>query len=632
MKKIYLLATALAALVSCTSDDFTGEKEVIDGAKEAAISFNMNTPATTRAEDKTGAEAAEDLNNQFIIWGEKNENGDGKVATAANLVFKNYQVNYVTNTAYTTTSNTMNWEYVGYTHSNTASTDDYKTNIYPSLSDAQTIKYWDYGASSYTFTAVSANKDDLKTGKVKISKVQDNVANDYAKGYEIELKSGASPDNLFVADRNNITDKASHDRTQVNKYGGNVTMRFRNFMSKIRFGIYETIPGYKVKVTRTYYNSTNSETNFGVDGKFLTAGDNTKFTVTYENHSNKALVNIKSGTTPNSQSYFVTEPADEVTSGTPKPGITVPILTANYIGTTSTTATFNRTETVADPASVKTGAYTTILPFSTNDENIKLKIDFQLISEDTGETINISGKTAEVPAKYCQWKSNYAYTYLFKITDDDLYPITFDAVEVVDENGEAEYITTVTDPSITTYANASSVTTDNEYKKGSNIYVVVNDGVELTTTETPNAKLYVATIEDGAAQGITEETVKNAIATNSDGYGIGVVLTSGTDVSSYFTYSEGTYTSATGTADGTTTYYPDADYSVKDANGKKLVVNNATESLTAFTGIPAADTPDGIAIANIKGAKFTPASAGYYVFEYTDDSSNKHYKVIKVVE
>lgn len=592
MKKIYLLATALAALVSCTSDDFTGEPNLQEGNNGKSISFDLNTPAVTRAENKTGAGAAQDLNYQFIIWGEKNEINDGE--TGANvtiapgtpgrdgdLVFENYIVRWTDNSAYTTTSNTKNWEYVGYKFDDSTVdpvTTNYSTNITPNTTGetaiVQTIKYWDYNASSYTFTAVSALPADISSGKVKITKHTSGTTV-YDKGYEIAVNTGASLDKIFVADRNQPTVGTGTNREAKNTYGGNVTMSFRNFMSKIRFGIYETIPGYKVKVTRTYYNSTNSETNFGVDGKFLTAGDNTKFTVTYENSSNKALVNVKSGTTPNSQSYFVTEPADEVTSGTPKPGITVPILTADYIGTTSTTATFNRTETVTDPASVKTGAYTTILPFSTNDGNIKLKIDFQLISEDTGETIEITGKTAEVPAKYCQWKSNYAYTYLFKITDDDLYPITFDAVEVVDENGEAEYITTVSEPSITTFGvkGGKYSVGKSEYEAGTDIYATIVDGGNVVDfTLGTNVNVYLMTTSDADNFKITEASVAEALAETS----------TGTKKITYELKNSDATTSFTAAPDEVTTVPGEDGVDITDTHALKLTGAKATTATTAY--------------------------------------------------
>lgn len=529
-KHLFIAATALLAFASCADDGFVGDENAKKAATDGAISFNLNTPALTRAADKTAGDAAADLNNRFVIWGEKNEAGAGAAASDANLVFKNYKVEYTANTAYNTTSNTKNWEYVGLTP---------YTQFTPYLSTTQTIKYWDYEATKYTFTAVSALDADITSGKVVIAKNTTGASSsDFNKGYEIEVKTGASLDDIFVADRNVINQGTGKDRTATNAYGGNVTMRFRNFMSKIRFGIYETIPGYKVKITKVYYNSSNSTTNFGVDGKFLTVGDgsstHTQFTVTYEDPSNKAVVNVKSETTPASGTYFETAKAD---GSFPK--TTVPFLSATEIGTTAPTATFNKAVQEASESPINTGVYTTVLPFTSNDANIKLKIDFQLISEDTGETIDIADRTAEVPAAYCQWKSNYAYTYIFKINDDNLYPITFDAVEVVDENGTAEYITTVTEPSITTFGVKDSKysTGKDEYVTGTDIYAtfVANHTVQTpsltestkanyvqiyqVTSSDPNYKITEASVAERLAEtplGSAKLTCTN-VTTSSDG-------------------------------------------------------------------------------------------------------------------
>lgn len=529
MKKNYLILAAIIAsigLASCSNEEYVGEFEG-GTTGERAITFNLLTPAMTRPEI-SGSAAATALNNQFIIWGEKNEvnTGDGKNVTTdpgasgrdGDLVFENYIVRWTDNSAFTTTSNTKNWEYVGYKFNDTSadpSTANYVTNITPNTKPAegepivQTIKYWDFNASSYTFTAVSALPADISGNKVKITKIThgDNV---YEKGYNIELKSGASLDKIFISDRNNITsDGAGTDRTAVNKYGGNVTMKFRNFMSKIRFGVYETIPGYKVKITKVYYNSTYSTTNFGVDGTFLVAGDNTAYTVSYYSADNKATVAVKSGTTPDNQPYFQTAP---VPSGDVT--VTVPILTVDNIGETATTATYNKSETVTATSTVDNKAYTTVLPFPTNTTSIKVKMDLQLISEDTNETINMTEATAEIPAAYCQWLPNYAYTYILKINDNTdghmgsfvgLYPITFDAVEVTDENGKAEYITTVSEPSITTLGvKGTAYSVDqNEYASGTNVYAtVVDNHAVVALTKSSNIWLYTVT-----GTGITEATV-----------------------------------------------------------------------------------------------------------------------------
>lgn len=596
-RQIIYAALAITALASCTSNDYVGDQTPQGSiGTNGAISFNMSTPTPTRG---SGADAATALDNQFIIWGEKNENGGTAVSVpSANIVFPNYQVNWV-NLAHSTTSNSSGWEYVGYTHSNTASTDDYQANITPHLSVAQEIKYWDMSASNYVFTAVSAKKDDIKTGKVRISKTLSGD-NEYAKGYSITVAAGTDFSHLFFSDRNIIE----------TGYGTvPVTMTFRNLLSQIRVGIYETIPGYDVSAIKFYGADFTDENEFkesttpcfGATVDNLKPGANT-LTVTY-NNDNKPVV---------------------YTSGARATTITL----GQNFNTLSTASVMAKTSAVPTWETAG-GTYTPVFPREGVLTDLTLKVKYTLYNSVSGETMDITG-TALVPGEYLQWKPNYKYSYIFKLTDDALTPITFDAVSVETETGSIEYITTVDNHSITTYQNGTEVSSQSEYISSKAIYVVVDDGTSLTVDT--NAKLYTATVEDGALQGITEETVANAIAQNKPGYNDGEVLTSGTNLNGYYTESAGVYTAcdANATANGTTRYYQKtSDYCVKDALGKKLEINAAT-GLSAITSIPAADSPTGADI-TINGAKFTPTAAGTYVFEYKDDSANKHYKVIKVV-
>jgi hypothetical protein len=106
-----------------------------------------------------------------------------------------------------------------------------------------------------------------------------------------------------------------------------------------------------------------------------------------------------------------------------------------------------------------------------------LYVDYELYNSVSGETIHVYGAKAVVPSIYMKWNPNYAYTYLFKISDNTngatsptvgtptgLFPITFDAVVVNTEEGNTqETITTVATPSITTYQNGSAITANDEY-------------------------------------------------------------------------------------------------------------------------------------------------------------------------
>ncbi len=566
MKKYLFIATAFAALASCSTNDYVGDQALADANNgQAAITFNSGSQAITRA---SGADAASSLGSQFIVWGEKNESS-GTAPATGNLVFPNYQVNYKSSTAHSTTSNTNDWEYVGVKHTNA-----YATNIKiggtATTENDQTIKYWDNAATNYVFTAISAKKEDITNARVVINKTTSGTKK-YDKGYTITLaKTAGSPDvypdlsKIYFADR---IEKTS------SPYSGPVQFQFRNAVSQVRAGIYETVPGYGVSSVKFYVTGDTeakvSETSaFGAKVPNVTTSNyEGTLTVTYYDNSAAAIENQPKLTVSKT-------PSNDLILGTNMSTLS----TSSLMGTASTAPTWD----------TSAGAYTSVLPQIANSTDMTLKVDYTLYNDVTKETTNITGKTVTVPAKYAQWKPNYKYTYLFKITDSDLTPITFDALVVDAGDGIQETITTVDDPSITTYQKGAVITSNNEYSAGT-IYVVVGDGTTTLTAE--NAKLYTATIEDGAAQGITEATVANAIA------------------------------NATPSGDP-------QKWVVTDANGKKLTVT-AASGLETITEIPAADAPDGVAIA-IKGVKFTATASTTYVFEYTDGSSNKHYKVIKV--
>ncbi len=575
-KKLILSLAAAGLLASCAVDEQPGSTTAL--SDNNTIAFNMQTASQSRAQE-TGSTAANTLGSMFIVWGEKNETA-GTQVTDANTVFKNYVVKYKDGSK--SVSNTAGWEYVGVDHAfihNSASegTDYVTSNI--GKDAAQTIKYWDDNASSYTFTAISALQTDIQGGKVIITKSTsgDNV---YSKGYTVQVKKDANVDNIYFSDRNNVT------KTE-NKFSHNaVQMSFRNFMSKIRFGIYETVPGYKVVITGLKYNngtehkSTGDDKKFGVDGNFVVAGENTQYTVTYENNNsgkeNKAKVALVG--TPATQTYLNTTGTQWLSTSETSP-----------VGTTANAPTWDNTAA---------GTYTTIMPNPGNEKEMTLTISYDLYSEDTGEKISVDYKTVKVPAQYCQWKSNYAYTYLFKITDQNtgLSPITFDAVVETEDNATWEDITTVDNPSITTFATKSEtdktiVTGQSEYNANNVIYAVVMDLKSGSTTEyqpvtlnptdeSVNVKLYTVTTDDVTNFPITESYVAEAIAHTSSVYATNIHAT--------------------------------------EDNTAKVVSSVPAEDGTTKT---------------ISALKWTATAGTTYAIEYTktvDQKTKKYYKIVKV--
>lgn len=589
MKKFFYLATALVALAACTNDDVVGDgKEFPVNGELRSISFQSSTAATTRAE-YSGATAATKLGNKFVVEGVKS---NGTVATQE-VVFDHYNVNYVDGTANTTTSNTAGWEYVAQTK-----------NALAHIA-AQSIKYWDYAKSQYDFIAFSAGTakavysgtpadDEVLYTTITPATMTSATGGAYTvKGKAAELAK------VYIADL--VT--AYRDPVATGDYNKEVEFKFRSLSAKVRVALYETVPGYSVKDVVFYADASASSSPVS-DGKahlFTTGSDVFNeagtYTVYYpttgsgntaETDYNKAHVSFAADATSGTTADKAFGALDLTNTGADKE--VAEEAGKVYLGRSSNAATY--------AGAAADNYYTVVIPNETGAV-LNLKVNYKLVSTDgSGEVINVTGATAQVPAVYGAWKSGYAYTYIFKISQNTngvtnpnagpagLYPITFDAVVTETEDGVQETITTVATPSITTYAKGKVVTANDEYTAGSNVYVVVENGTALTVGT--NANLYTVTLEDGAAQTINEASVANAIKNG-------------------------------GAA---------SPFVVTDANGKKMTVTAAT-GLTAVTEIAATDAPDGNAI-TVNGAKFTPSAAGIYAFEYIN-GTDKYYKIIKVV-
>ena len=309
-------------------------------------------------------------------------------------------------------------------------------------------------------------------------------------------------------------------------YKQEVQLSFRNLTSKVRVAFYETIPGYSVKDVKFYTDNTTdindevSEQNAtlfteGTDAnnKFYGSGKATVYfpTVGTDNIGksdyNKAHVSIV-GENENQTKDFGN--LNYVKSEDNRLG-TAP----NYLATTKTTPTYagvNPTDNY----------YQIVIPNEAGT-TLTLRVNYTLVANDkSGEEIKVYGAKAIIPAIYAQWKSNFAYTYIFKISDntngktsitgdtEGLYPITFDAVVADSEIGNQNTITTVATPSITTYQKGHDIT-KNEYGEG-DIYVMVNENGTLKN-DLNKAALY--TITDSKNVGISEATVHDALTIGS---------------------------------------------------------------------------------------------------------------------
>ena len=491
MKKYLFFAAAFVALASCSNDSYVGDNSPTMGGESGnggAIVFSSGANGTTRA-DHEGADAANLLNKNFVVEGIKT------VGTSVVEVFDNYNVNWTENTADKTLSNTANWEYVGQA-----------ILTGKTAASAQTIKYWDYAAKQYDFWAYS-----LGGGSATVSSLDHNAtltsaaytfsgsASDLAKVYISDLVTAYNP---------TVSGQPEYQK-QVN-------LTFRALVAKIRVGLYETIPGYSVKNVQFYPSASGTQAStvalYAASAELPSTGTSTVYfpTVGSANKDNadynKAHISFAAdGTKSANQTY-----------GTLSYGAK-----ENYEKTTGNIwlARNSSQPTWAKEDGKNAGDYSIVLP-NESGSVLTLKVDYTLESTDgSGEEITIHGATALVPAQYTKWKSNYAYTYIFKISDntngktdvtngpEGLYPITFDAVVIDSQENTQETVTTVATPSITTYSVTSNVTTNNEYKTNDVVYVTTIENGTLLDMR-GKATLYTVSKADA-----TEAEVLDALNT-----------------------------------------------------------------------------------------------------------------------
>lgn len=585
MNKFFIAAASALALASCSSDDFLGE---IQGNEQngatTTINFGGDTGKITRA-SSTGKTAADLLENNFVVVGFKGNKTDA--ANNENYAFDHYNVNFNESSANSTLSNLKGWEYVN----QDMTVNGAGKSLAQSGATQQTIKYWDHSCASYDFLAFSMGK-------------KGSAPKEYATPSSVDKANLATAAYTLTGDVNTLSECYISDmKTAVEKendYGKPVELSFRHLASKVRMALFETIPGYVVSDVKFYADATgttNSEEGT-LFGKFNNSG-----TLTVYFHTTGIVNKDKKDYNKAHVKFTATTAAGETATLSSK-GFGAVKYNNQDEGTINAGSTY-LSQNAATPSYCGDG-YQNVLPSEGEASAITLRIDYKLTSVDgTNETINVKGATATVPAEYTEWKSGYAYTYIFKISQDTngstggtstgLTAISFDAVVVDDEaNGLQETITTVSDNSITTYGyKDNKVTTNgNEYVNGTDIYATV---YSAGATVAPQ-KLYTVTLETGATQTINEASVANALVN--------------------------------GTNNAT-----DKTWTVTDYAGKKMVVTETADGFaTTVTEVPAG--PGYTLKVNAlkwKGVVTDQATETYYAVEY-DNGTKKSYKIVKVVK
>ncbi len=299
------------------------------------------------------------LKNNFVFSGYKHFDAECKDVATRQTVFSAYEMNFDAALANTTTDNTSGWYYVGI------------NNTHSTPSFVQTIKYWDHSATAYRFFAISGAYDDVK-----------NIENGTKRQLSIYV-DGQNEDDPAILPKDKTTPYVSQTLVVPNAdFNKPVVLKFYKPFARVRFilvdeqgkAITAASPlAQYIDKTSFSFRPTATDRRVAYEGSLISTHELTGLTPKH-----KLEVDMTSGYTTYSN------------------GITIPYEAAgaNYAFVTDTEK--ERWWHVIPPAT-KYGTFT--LSFLYN-----------------GKT-----RSAVVPAEYMDWQYAYAYTYVFKVNQEEVH-------------------------------------------------------------------------------------------------------------------------------------------------------------------------------------------------------------------
>lgn len=368
-------------LLSCSH---SGQDDpFIPDSSESGIAFGGNSgnwqEAGSRAWAQIGSRAGEGetgletLFSSFRVWGFKTKTDghqeDGNGTAAIQKVMEGYLVDW--------NATDKTWEYIG------------KQNKF--LNTTQTIKYWDYSASSYRFMAYAYNdetKEVTASTDANLSKTTFSIP--YAFSNDATSTTTPYISELWVS---------NNQSTGQNKYGDQVKLTFAPLIAKVRFK-FKYADGQKPEITEISFKDSRWQKD--ATGKL-------QWTTPHE------------AITPIAGTIVVVYPLSET-----------------------------NTEVTKNWDNPKTGPLELTIPYEEKDDAIHQTDTYQKwyymppmdIAGYTQGSYTITAKvngnpvSATVGSEYTQWQAGYQYTYTFKISETNT-SISFAEVQVEQwkENG-----------------------------------------------------------------------------------------------------------------------------------------------------------------------------------------------------
>lgn len=347
-KHIFIISALAICLLSCSSPE--QDDLLIPEPQQGSISFGGNSGSWQDAPtSRAGETGLETIAKSFRVWGYKNTGGNHTDGfTEPQKVMDGYIVNWTQ----PATGGTGSWDYTGIRNEE--------------LQTTQTIKFWDYSATSYRYFAFSPANENVTT---TLLSEDGNTTTDAAAAtqtsfsipfeYKEDAKSSTTPyvSDLWLSDNQNFGDDK--------KYGACVKLTFAPIVTKVRikFNYQENT---NVTITGISFKHTAGEvpTAGNICINYPITGTETQPVYSWET-TQRGTINL---------SVPYEEEADKIHQTTER----------------------------------KKWYFVPPIGNTTN----KGQGDYIITA-----TINGKTSTAIIPAEYMQWKAGYQYTYIFKITE-----------------------------------------------------------------------------------------------------------------------------------------------------------------------------------------------------------------------
>ena len=356
-----LFVAGVLFLWACSADNPMDPEPVPESGVPISLAGNL-------PEDKemTRAVGLENKATSFKVWSYKEY-----ASSAVQCVMPCFTVNWTANTAYTTTSNTADWEYVGQAAN-------------------QEIKYWDFNAKAYRFFgyALGTATSPATPNSVTVGGGLPADAVTLTSTVDASTDAGIEAAPYF-------TQLWYSDGTAPNRpFGQAVQLRFLKPFARVRF-LFFFVDGLNFDRESLKNIKFCPKVNYDVDDTndqiIPTSGT---ITVSYPLTGSATTETWTTTNTTGIKQFLIDyyETPDPIPNGFP-----VNNLPASWPNTP--------------------GKWYTVLPALNQGDYI---IQVAVVSEEL--------KTAIVPAEYMSWLPGYEYTYKFKITETG--GITMDVIQV----------------------------------------------------------------------------------------------------------------------------------------------------------------------------------------------------------